>query len=151
MRAVVQRVAAAEVTVDGASVGRIGCGLCVLLGAMRGDTQQDARFIAGKLATLRIFADEAGKMNRSVADIAGAVLLVSQFTLAADTTSGTRPGFSNALEPEAAKALCAVVAADLRGRGLAVGEGVFGAHMAVALVNDGPVTILLDSQHKVAK
>ena len=151
MRAVVQRAAQASVEVEGAVVGRIARGLCVLVGAMRGDTEADARFIAGKLATLRIFPDDDGKMNRSVLDIAGGVLLVSQFTLAADTTSGTRPGFSNALEPDAARALCEVVAADLCARGLKVEQGVFGAHMQVQLVNDGPVTIWLDSQAKIKK
>jgi D-tyrosyl-tRNA(Tyr) deacylase len=151
MRAVVQRVSQASVSVDGAEVSRIGPGLCVLLCAMQGDTEADARFIAGKLASLRIFQDEAGKMNRSVLDSGGAVLLVSQFTLAADTTSGTRPGFSNALDPAGAKALCGVVAAELRAAGLEVGEGVFAAHMQVGLVNDGPVTIWLDSQAKVRK
>jgi D-tyrosyl-tRNA(Tyr) deacylase len=151
MRAVVQRVSAARVEVNSAVTGSIGPGLCVLLCAMRGDTEADARFIAGKLATLRIFPDAEGRMNRSVQDMGGGVLLVSQFTLAADTTSGTRPGFSSALEPQAARALCGVAAADLRGRGLFVAEGVFGAHMQVHLVNDGPVTILLDSQAKAKK
>jgi len=151
MRAVVQRASAARVEVAGAVTGSIERGLCVLLGAMRGDTETDARFIAGKLATLRIFPDDEDKMNRSVSDIGGGVLLVSQFTLAADTTSGTRPGFSGALEPAAAKVLCEVVAADLRSRGLTVGEGVFGAQMQVHLINDGPVTIWLDSQAKVPK
>jgi D-tyrosyl-tRNA(Tyr) deacylase len=151
MRAVVQRVVRASVEVDGAVVGSTGCGLCVLLGAMQGDTAADARFIAGKLATLRIFTDEQGRMNRSVQDIGGGVLLVSQFTLAADTTSGTRPGFSRALEPQAARELCEFVAAELRSAGLPVGQGVFGAHMQVSLLNDGPVTILLDSQAKVKR
>lgn len=151
MRAVVQRAAQARVEVDGASVGSIQHGLCVLLGAMRGDTDSDARFIAGKLAGLRIFTDDAGRMNLSVKDVGGAVLLVSQFTLAADTTSGTRPGFSNALEPDAANALCELAAAELRAAGLQVQQGVFGAKMQVHLVNDGPVTIILDSQAKVRK
>jgi D-tyrosyl-tRNA(Tyr) deacylase len=137
--------------VEGKVVGSCGPGLCVLLGAMKGDTADDARFIAGKLASLRIFQDEAGKMNRSVMDVRGGVLLVSQFTLAADTTSGTRPGFSNALEPGAAQLLCELVAGELGRAGLPVGQGVFGAHMQVSLVNDGPVTIILDSQAKVRK
>jgi D-tyrosyl-tRNA(Tyr) deacylase len=141
----------ARVEVDGAVVGEVGPGLCVLLGAMQGDTAADARFIAGKLAGLRIFADEAGKMNRSVRDVDGGVLLVSQFTLAADTTSGTRPGFSRALEPAAAEALCELAAGELAAAGLRVAQGVFGAHMQVSLLNDGPVTIILDSQAKVKK
>jgi D-tyrosyl-tRNA(Tyr) deacylase len=151
MRAVIQRVQGARVEVQGAVTGQIGPGLCVLLCAMQGDTAHDVQFIAGKLATLRIFPDNAGRMNRSVLDIGGAVLLVSQFTLAADTTSGTRPGFSGALEPAGAQQLVAEVACRLTASGLSVAQGVFGAHMQVHLVNDGPVTIWLDSQAKAPK
>jgi D-tyrosyl-tRNA(Tyr) deacylase len=148
MRAVVQRVGHASVEVAGENIASIGQGLCVLLAAMQGDSEADAQFMARKLATLRLFEDEGGKMNRSVQDIGGAVLLVSQFTLAADTTSGTRPSFSRAMEPGAALALCDAVAQLLRQSGLTVAEGVFGAEMQVHLQNDGPVTIWLDSQRK---
>lgn len=151
MRAVVQRVSSASVTVGGAVVGSIATGLCVLLGALDGDSGDDARFMACKLATLRIFEDGDGKMNRSVKDVGGGVLLVSQFTLAADTTSGTRPSFTQALAPDAAERLVELTAALLAEDGLAVEQGEFGAKMEVALVNDGPVTILLDSKQKKRK
>ncbi|WP_447860849.1 D-aminoacyl-tRNA deacylase [Nitrospira calida] len=146
MRAVIQRVTRASVEVNGAIVGKIGPGLLVLLGVARGDGESDARYIADKILGLRIFPDEAGKMNRSLRDCGGSVLLVSQFTLLGDTAKGRRPGFDRAAPPELARALYEKVAADLRAQGTPVETGVFGAHMAVELVNDGPVTFVLDSR-----
>ena len=145
MRAVVQRVSRAEVRVEGTSVGAVGRGLLVLLGVARDDGEADARFLADKVARLRIFEDEAGKMNRSVEDVGGGVLVVSQFTLLGDARKGNRPSFTAAAPPEAASALYERFCALLGERGLAVARGVFRAHMDVELVNDGPVTILLDS------
>ena len=146
MRAVVQRVSSASVRVDGAVVGEIGRGLLVLLGVARDDTDADAALIAAKVAGLRIFDDEAGKMNLAVADVAGGVLVVSQFTLLGDCRGGRRPSYIEAAAPEAANALYETVVAALRAAGLPVATGVFRAQMAVALVNDGPVTLLLDSR-----
>jgi D-tyrosyl-tRNA(Tyr) deacylase len=151
MRAVVQRVARASVSIDGEIVGAIGPGLCVLVGAMTGDGTSDAEFIARKLAGLRIFHDEHGKMNRSVLDVGGELLVISQFTLAADTTSGTRPSFTSALPPAEAERLLAELIDLLRERGITVACGRFGAVMSVELVNQGPVTIILDSQAKKRK
>lgn len=145
MRALVQRVSRAEVTVEGRSIGRIGPGLMVLVCAMQGDGDDAAAKLAARVARLRIFRDEAGKMNRSVADIGGAVLVVSQFTLAADTRTGNRPGFSSAEAPARGEALYLAFAQALRDLGLPVETGAFGADMAVSLVNDGPVTIWMDS------
>lgn len=145
MRALVQRVAEAQVTVAGRSIGRIGPGLLVLVCAMRGDPEDAAEKLAARVAKLRIFRDEAGKMNRSVQDIGGAVLVVSQFTLAADTSTGNRPGFSTAEAPERGEALYLRFAEALRALGLPVETGSFGADMQVSLVNDGPVTIWMDS------
>lgn len=145
MRALVQRVAEADVTVAGTSVGRIGPGLLVLVCALQGDDADQADRLAARVAKLRIFRDEADKMNRSVLDTGGGALVVSQFTLAADTRTGNRPGFSAAAEPEMGEALYLRFAAALRGLGVPVQTGVFGADMRVALVNDGPVTIWLDS------
>lgn len=146
MRVVVQRVSRAEVRVAGEVVGRIERGLLVLLGVAASDAEEDARFVADKLAGLRIFEDQAGKMNRSVADVGGGILVVSQFTLLGDARKGNRPGFSAAAPPEAANALYGKVCALLREKGLPVAQGVFRADMQVELVNDGPVTILLDSE-----
>lgn len=146
MRAVLQRVREARVTVGGHETGRIGPGLLVLVGAGAGDTPADAEWLARKVAELRIFEDEAGKMNRSVEETGGAVLVVSQFTLYADCRKGRRPSFTDALQPDAAAPLVADVCRHLRGRGLRVETGEFGALMDVALVNHGPVTILLDSR-----
>lgn len=146
MRAVVQRVSEARVTVGERVAGAIGTGLCVLLGVGVDDAEQDALWMARKVADLRLFEDEAGKMNRSVAECGGAVLLVSQFTLYADTAKGRRPSFTQALAPERAAPLVQRVAEALRERGLPVATGEFGAAMDVALVNHGPVTILLDSR-----
>jgi D-tyrosyl-tRNA(Tyr) deacylase len=145
MRAVVQRVARAAVRVEGRTAGEIGPGLLVLLGVAAGDGEAAARAMADKVAQLRIFEDEEGKMNRSVEDVGGGVLLVSQFTLLGDARKGNRPGFSAAAPPEVAEELYRRVGALLRERGLPVAEGVFRARMEVELVNQGPVTILLDS------
>jgi len=146
MRSVVQRVARAAVRVDRQVVGEIGHGLLVLLGVAGGDSDADARWMADKLAQLRIFEDEGGKMNRSVQDLGGGVLLVSQFTLLGDARKGNRPSFVGAAPPEEANALYESVAALLRARGLPVAQGVFRAHMEVESVNEGPVTLLLDSR-----
>ncbi len=146
MRAVVQRVSRAQVRVEGAATGSVERGLLVLLGVARGDGPDDARSMADKLAALRIFEDADGKMNRSVADAGGGLLVVSQFTLLGDARKGNRPGFSDAAPPDEANALYQSVCDQLRARGLPVAQGVFRAHMEVELVNDGPVTILLDSR-----
>lgn len=145
MRAVVQRVSAASVTVEGRKVGTIGPGLLVLLGVARGDTEKDGEYLAEKLAGLRIFEDEEEKMNRSVAQIGGSILLVSQFTLYGDVRHGRRPSFTQAAPPEEANRLYEDLAQKLRDKELTVETGQFQAHMEVSLVNDGPVTILLDS------
>lgn len=146
MKALIQRVAEASVTVDGEEVSRIGPGLLVLFCAEVGDGEGVAALLARKVASLRIFEDEAGRMNRSVLDIGGEALVVSQFTLAADTSRGNRPGFSGAAAPEIARALYGDFCAMLEGHGLPVRQGCFAAHMRVALVNDGPVTIWLDTR-----
>jgi D-tyrosyl-tRNA(Tyr) deacylase len=145
MRAVIQRVSSANVNVDGQIVGRIGRGLLVYLGVGKGDNDSDAEFMAEKIANLRIFADEAGKMNRSVLDITGQVLLVSNFTLQGDCRKGRRPGFDDAAEPAIAERLYDKTAQLIAGKGLKVAKGVFGANMQVSSVNDGPVTFILDS------
>ena len=145
MRAVVQRVSRAAVRVDGSVAGAVERGLLVLLGVAAGDGEAEARWMADKVAQLRIFEDPAGKMNLSVEDVRGGVLVVSQFTLLGDARKGNRPSFVAAAPPEAASALYQRVCALIRERGLAVGQGVFRAHMEVELVNDGPVTILLDT------
>ncbi len=145
MRALIQRVADASVTVDGRVTGQIGPGLLVLVCAMQGDDAGAAEKLAARVAKLRIFRDEGGKMNRSVLDMGGAALVVSQFTLAADTRSGNRPGFSSAAAPELGEALYEAFAAALRQLGIPVAMGEFGADMQVALTNSGPVTIWLDS------
>src|SRR5205085_4013977 len=144
VRAVCQRVSRASVTVDGEVVGAIGLGWMVLLGVGPKDDEQTAARIADKIVGLRVFEDEAGKMNRSVLDVGGAVLLVSQFTLYADTSRGRRPGFTGAAPPDQATPLLVAVANALRRHGLVVETGEFGAHMHVHLINDGPFTIWLD-------
>jgi D-aminoacyl-tRNA deacylase len=146
MRAVVQRVTRATVTIGGDCVGTIGTGLMVLVGVALDDTEREARALAAKIAGLRIFADAAGAMNLDLAAAGGAVLLVSQFTLLADTRRGRRPSFTGAARGEHANALYERVATELRAAGVPVETGVFGADMAVELVNDGPVTILLDTE-----
>ncbi|HVP69475.1 MAG TPA: D-aminoacyl-tRNA deacylase [Anaeromyxobacteraceae bacterium] len=146
MRAVIQRVTRGAVRVDGRATGEVGLGLVVLLGVAAGDTAEDARWMADKVAQLRIFEDDAGKMNRSVSDVGGGLLVVSQFTLLGHARKGNRPSFVGAAPPEEANALYEAVCAALGARGLPVSKGVFRAHMEVELVNDGPVTILLDSR-----
>lgn len=148
MRVVVQRVSEARVTVDGAAVGEIGAGLMILLGVTTPDTQRDAQFLADKILHLRIFADDAGKMNRSVLDIHGGLLVVSQFTLYGDCRKGRRPGFDAAAPAEQARALYETFVKLLRESGLRVATGVFQAHMQVSLVNDGPVTLTIESPVK---
>ncbi len=143
MRAVCQRVSEARVRVDGAVVGEIGHGWLVLLGVGPSDDAATAARLADKIVGLRVFEDEHGKMNRSVLDVGGAVLLVSQFTLYADTSRGRRPGFTGAAPPTLAEPMVEQVAGLIRERGLTVETGRFGAHMAVELTNDGPVTIIL--------
>lgn len=147
MRAVIQRVSEASVRVDGEVVGEIERGLCVLIGAGADDDQKDAQVLVDKIANLRIFGDDEGKMNLSVLDIGGGVLAISQFTLFGDARKGRRPSFVKAMEPTAAEALYLRVVEGLRQTGvLEVATGRFGADMKVALVGDGPVTILLDSK-----
>lgn len=146
MRAVVQRVKESSVVVEGAVVGAIDAGLLLLVGVEEGDAPEDARYIADKSAELRIFNDAGGKFNLSVEETGGAVLVISQFTLHGDCRRGRRPSFSHAARPEQAIPLYEAVAARLRERGLRVATGVFGAMMQVHLINDGPVTILLDSR-----
>ena len=144
MKAVIQRVSRAKVTVDGQITGEIGEGLMILVCAMQGDTEAQADQLAAKIAKLRIFKDEAGKMNRSVKDIGGACLIVSQFTLAADLR-GNRPGFSTAAAPDEGKRLYEYFTARIAAEGLATANGIFGADMDVELVNQGPVTIWMDT------
>jgi D-tyrosyl-tRNA(Tyr) deacylase len=143
VRAVLQRVSRASVTVEGQVTGEIGPGLMILICAMEGDTDAQADQLAAKIAKMRIFKDEAGKMNLSIRDIGGAALVVSQFTLAADLR-GNRPGFSTAAKPEEGKRLYDYFSARLRAEGLPVANGIFGADMDVSLNNDGPVTIWMD-------
>jgi D-tyrosyl-tRNA(Tyr) deacylase len=146
MRAVVQRVLQSRVEVNGQTVGQINEGLLVYLSVGRGDSIDDAGFIAEKLVNLRIFADGAGKMNRSVLDIGGAILLVSNFTLHGDCRKGRRPSFDGASEPAMAKELYEKTSELIVKQGVAVERGVFGEHMHISSINDGPVTFLLDSK-----
>jgi D-tyrosyl-tRNA(Tyr) deacylase len=151
MRAVVQRVSSASVTVENSVVGQIGCGLLVLLGIEQGDGTADVQYIAAKVRELRVFQDRddpARHLNRSVQEVGGAVLVVSQFTLAGDCRKGRRPSFDAAASPETARPLYDAVVRDLQANGLAVATGEFQAMMQVALVNDGPVTVLLDSRKR---
>lgn len=143
MRAVVQRVTSARVRVEGDTVGATGAGLCVLLGVARGDGEGEAVRLAGKVARLRIFPDHAGRFDRSLVDTGGGALVVSQFTLLADTAKGNRPSFTDAAAPDEAESLYERFCAELRALGVEVAQGVFGASMEVELVNDGPVTIIL--------
>ncbi|MHA7849454.1 D-aminoacyl-tRNA deacylase [Roseovarius sp.] len=145
MRALLQRVSHASVTVEGEVVGQTGPGLLILICAMQGDEETQADHLAAKIAKLRIFTDEAGKMNRSVRDMGGSALVVSQFTLAADTSRGNRPGFSTAAPPEEGARLYEYFAKALEAEGVPVETGRFGADMKVALLNDGPVTIWMES------
>jgi D-tyrosyl-tRNA(Tyr) deacylase len=145
VRALLQRVSEAAVWVGGERIAAIDAGLLALVAAGQGDDAGDAVRLASKMARLRIFADADGRMNRSVAEVGGAVLVVSQFTLYGDTSRGNRPGFTGAAAPELGERLVDAVASELRALGLPVQTGQFGAHMRVALVNDGPVTIWLDA------
>jgi D-tyrosyl-tRNA(Tyr) deacylase len=145
MRAVVQRVRSASVEVAGQVVGAIGPGLLVFVGVGREDGPADVQYVAAKVKDLRVFEDAEGRMNRSVGDAGGAVLVVSQFTLYADARKGRRPSFDEAAPPDLARALCDDVVREVRAGGLRVETGVFQAHMRVTLENEGPVTILLDS------
>lgn len=145
MRALLQRVTEASVAVEGELIGQTGKGLLILVCAMQGDTEAEADRLAARISKLRIFQDEAGKMNRSVLDIGGSALVVSQFTLAADTSRGNRPGFSTAAAPEDGKRLYECFAETLSKLGIPVETGRFGADMKVSLINDGPVTIWIES------
>ncbi len=146
VRAVVQRVSEASVRVDDALVGRIGQGLAVLLGVGNGDAERDAEYLADKIVNLRVFPDEHGQMNRSLLEVSGELLVVSQFTLYGDARKGRRPSYVEAAAPDDANRLYEHLAARVRAAGVQVATGVFGAMMNVALVNEGPVTILLDSR-----
>ncbi|ULB10341.1 D-aminoacyl-tRNA deacylase [Cereibacter azotoformans] len=148
MRALIQRVRDASVVVEGETVGAIGPGLLILVCAMQGDTEAQADALAARIAKLRIFKDEAGKMNRSVRDIGGSALVVSQFTLAADTSRGNRPGFSTAAPPAEGERLYDHFAARMQAEGVPTAKGLFGADMKVSLLNDGPVTIWMDTAQR---
>lgn len=145
MRALVQRVSEAAVRVDGTVTGEIEQGLLILICAMKGDTEADADRLSSKISKMRIFTDENGKMNKSVLDIGGSALVVSQFTLAADTRSGNRPGFSTACGADEGNAFYEYFAKSIADTGVPVAKGIFGADMKVSLINDGPVTIWIDT------
>ena len=144
MRALIQRVSQASVTVDGQTVGAIGQGFVVLLGVTHDDSAAEATWLAGKVAGLRVFEDAAGKMNASLADVDGSLLVISQFTLYGNARKGRRPSFIDAARPEQAEPLVETFVAALRERGFTVATGVFGAHMLVNIHNDGPVTLMLE-------
>jgi D-tyrosyl-tRNA(Tyr) deacylase len=146
MKAVIQRVSRSEVTVAGQPAGSIGCGLLVLLGVARGDTPTDVEYLANKICQLRIFEDDAGKMNRSLIDTGGEMLVVSQFTLLADCRKGRRPSFTEAAPPPLAKELYEQFIQSVQHLGIHTQSGVFGAMMAVTLVNDGPVSLIIESR-----
>ena len=148
MKAVLQRVRSAAVTVDGETIASIAHGLVVLLGVAKGDTEADAAYMADKIPHLRIFPDEAGKMNRSIGEVKGELLMVSQFTLLGETHRGRRPGFDAAAPPDTAQRLYESVAHAVREQGVPVQTGKFGANMVVTLENDGPVTFILDSHRR---
>ena len=148
MKAVVQRVTRAAVEVNGQVVGRIEIGLLVLLGVAKGDDEGDLLYVVEKLRTLRIFGDDQDKMNRSLVEVGGALLVVSQFTLLSDTGKGRRPGFDLAASPNEARVLYEQAVERLRAAGLRVETGIFGAHMQVESLNDGPVTFILDSRRQ---
>lgn len=149
MRAIVQRVTDGAVTVGGEPVGRIGPGLVLLVGVRHGDGPAAARWLAEKVAHLRIFADQSGKFNRSVLDVGGSILLISQFTVYGDCRKGRRPNFTAAAPPDVAAPLLDTLAEELRNRGLSVETGEFGAMMQVSLTNDGPVTVLVDTPERL--
>ena len=144
MRAVVQRVSRAEVRVGGVAVASMARGLLVFVGVAGGDTVADARILGAKIAGLRVFTDEDGRMNHSLLEVAGSAIVVSQFTLLADTRKGRRPSFTHAEDPASAEPLVDAVATEIAAAGIAVQSGRFGAHMEVDLVNDGPVTLVLE-------
>jgi D-tyrosyl-tRNA(Tyr) deacylase len=144
MRALIQRVTSGKVTAEGKTVAKIGRGLVILLGIGRGDTEDQARFLAKKIATLRIFEDSVGKFNRSLFDVSGAAIVIAQFTLYGDACKGRRPSFSEAAPPEIAAPLVDKFAESLRAQGVPSQTGIFGAHMLVEIENDGPVTIWLE-------
>lgn len=148
MRVVVQKVTEAAVLVGGEIIGEIGKGFMLLVGIGKEDAQEDVCYLARKVANLRVFEDEEGKMNRSLKDVGGDILSISQFTLFADTKKGNRPSFIKAAAPETGEALYQEFNERLRAEGFSVASGKFGAHMAVSLVNDGPVTIIIDSKNK---
>ena len=148
MKAVIQRVRKASVDIEGRIVGQIDRGLVVLLGVAQEDNQTDVEFLVEKLPAIRVFSDEAGKMNKSLSDIGGALLIISQFTLLADTDRGRRPSFEKAAPPEQAKVLYQLLVDQLQARTLQVETGEFGATMIVSLENDGPVTLVLDSRKR---
>ena len=148
MRAVIQRVSQAAVSVDQQEIGKIGCGLLVLLGIHETDTPKDVEYLVKKIAQMRIFEDDQGKMNISVEDVGGQILSVSQFTLFAETKKGNRPSFVEAARPEIAIPLYESFNEGIRSRGITVATGQFGADMSISLVNDGPVTIIIDSKNK---
>ena len=148
MRALVQRVSEASVTINGDTIAQVEDGLLVLVCAMDGDGDEQAQFLARKIANLRIFEDDQGKMNKSILDVGGAALVVSQFTLAADTSRGNRPGFSRAANPEEGEQLYELFSSQLQDQGVPVETGRFGADMKVHLVNDGPVTIWMDTEER---
>ena len=146
MRAVVQRVSEASVTIEGTVVGQINCGYMILLGVHEEDTEKDAEYLVGKIAKLRVFEDDAGKMNRSIEAVSGSILSISQFTLYAETKKGNRPSFIKAARPDVAIPLYEAFNAGLRAQNIPVVTGEFGADMKVSLVNDGPVTIIFDTR-----
>ena len=148
MKAVIQRVRKASVETEGRIVGQIRRGLLILLGVAQGDDETDVEFFVEKLTTIRIFSDEFGKMNKSLEDIGGEGLIISQFTLLADTDRGRRPGFEKAAPPEQAKTLYQLLIERLRNGGLKIESGIFGAPMVVSLENEGPVTLILDSHRQ---
>ena len=148
MRAVLQRVRSATVTVEGGTIASIAQGLVVLLGVAKGDSDADVSYMTDKIPQLRVFSDEAGKMNRSIMDVQGELLMVSQFTLLGDTHRGRRPGFDAAAPPDVAQRLYESVADSIREQGVQVQTGKFGANMVVTLENDGPVTFVLDSHRR---
>lgn len=148
MKAVIQRVTSAAVSVEGQVIGSIGQGLVLLLGIAKGDTQQDLDYLVERVTNLRIFSDQAGKMNRSLLDVQGALLVVSQFTLLGSTSGGRRPGFEQAASPDEARRLYEQAVERFRALLHRVEVGRFGAHMVVTLNNDGPVTFTLDSRHR---
>ncbi len=146
MRALIQRVSRASVAVNDTVIGQIGVGLVVLLGVTHDDTKEEVDWLANKIAGLRVFEDRNGKMNASLADVAGSLLVVSQFTLYGDARKGRRPSFTQAARPETAEPLVEAFVAHLRTRGYIVATGVFGAHMDVEIHNDGPVTLMLERE-----